>query len=398
MTDRERNDEREITEFLHLLFNNLKPTPYYNICQTSVKSHLQTHPYLQKPNYGLHKSRTIANITKNLVPSDVYGKVRQEFYERRREKEWRSKGFLEDPMNEWDVKVDASYSEYKRLYKSPLPLGFNLTSEHVSTLKDTGTFDIQTKIMDQLTQSDVVNTQFNNWDVKNVLDGRRAYARLRCKSMKGMRIEDVINRLRREGEEGGGEYPGGEGVKSDMACCLLSEAVEVFIKRILVSTLSSCNDSLDLTSQRLHLMQKMNVEPPLGVEMGCDVGKQVVRRCVGKAKVYRKQEEHLRKWHEGNKEKIDDWGSISQNSLAKIDSMLSLSKMRAYDSETTSIKNDVARLERFLERGSSMPFGVVKGKVEVEERHVRMGVKEVMRMGEDGSAIGALAVKAGMSI
>ena len=60
-----------------------------------------------------------------------------------------------------------------------------------------------------------------------------------------------------------------------MACCLLSEAVEVFIKRILVSTLSSCNDSLDLTSQRLHLMQKMNVEPPLGVEMGCDVGKQV---------------------------------------------------------------------------------------------------------------------------
>ena len=87
-------------KFLHLLFNNLKPTPYYNICQTSVKSHLQTHPYLQKPNYGLHKSRTIANITKNLVPSDVYGKVRQEFYERRREKEWRSKGFLEDPMNE----------------------------------------------------------------------------------------------------------------------------------------------------------------------------------------------------------------------------------------------------------------------------------------------------------
>ena len=94
----------------------------------------------------------------------------------------------------------------------------------------------------------------------------------------------------------------------------------------------------------------------------------------------------------------DDWGSISQNSLAKIESMLSLSKMRAYDSETTSIKNDVARLERFLERGSSMPFGVVKGKVEVEERHVRMGVKEVMRMGEDGRAIGALAVRAGMSI
>ena len=65
------------------------------------------------------------------------------------------------------------------------------------------------------------------------------------------------------------------GVKSDMACCLLSSAVEVFITRLLVSTVSSCNDSLELTSQRLHLMQKMNVEPPLGVEMGCDVGKQM---------------------------------------------------------------------------------------------------------------------------
>jgi len=396
MTDREKNDEREITEFLHLLFNNLKPTPYYSLCQTSVQSHLLSHPHLRLPNYRLHKSKAIANLTKSLVPPEVYGKVRDEFYERRREKEWRSKGFVEDPMKEWDVKVDASYSSYKRLYKSPLPLGFDLTAEHISTLKDTGTFCKQTNIMDQLTQSDVVNTQYKNWDVENVLDGRRAYARLKCRSMKGMKIEDVIKRLRRE--EDGGEYPGGEGVKSDMACCLLSSAVEVFITRLLVSTVSSCNDSLELTSQRLHLMQKMNVEPPLGVEMGCDVGKQVVRRCVGKAKVYRKQEEHLRKWHEGNKVKIDDWGSISQNSLAKIDSMLSLSKMRAYDSETTSIKNDVARLERFLERGSSMPFGVVKGKVEVEERHVRMGVKEVMRMGEDGRAIGALAVRAGMSI
>jgi len=259
--------------------------------------------------------------------------------------------------------------------------------------------------MNQQTQADVIDEQFQNWSSKNLVDGRMAWARLRTQSHKNSSIETILQTLQNQKKEkettNQPQWPGGEGVKQDMACALLSEAAEIFVKRLVTASISSCNDTLDLDGIRYHLMQKLPTKPPLGMVMSCDVGKQLAKRHIQNAKAYKKQETHLKEFHNKSKEKIEDWGDIDQAALAKINDMQALSKKRSIDNEVANIVRDVKRLETFVQRGNPSPFGQVpKGRIEVEEKHVRMALGDMRRNVDDGRgmAIAALARRAGLSL
>ncbi|GMH69270.1 hypothetical protein TL16_g05116 [Triparma laevis f. inornata] len=107
--------------------------------------------------------------------------------------------------------------------RSPLaqvPIGVNLIEEQINMLKDAGGeryMDIPTGIMNQQTQADVIDEQFQNWSSKNLVDGRMAWARLRTQSHKNSSIETILQTLQNQKKEkettNQPQWPGGEGEK-----------------------------------------------------------------------------------------------------------------------------------------------------------------------------------------
>ena len=324
--------------------------------------------------------------------------------EERAEMHWKKQGFLKNPEEEITLEVNVSHSEYARVFKdSATPLGgVNLQQEQMELLRTAGGSDRvaiehhphgKLDLLRLPSTSEVLTEQYKNWGSKNILTARCAYARLRTPERSSVdHVVDFVGRGQADAKLASvinsNEWKSPSHVESnDASCAMLSEATEIFLRRVLTAGIVRAQSSIDIDGIRFYMMQKLaKSQPPLGMILGKDVDKQVLlaRRTMYKA--YLMQEERIAKLRlshsitKTGKEKINNMDPKSRETR-KISDMSVLSKRPYIEGEVERVKGLIKQLDARIRRGNPAPFDLPPkdGKIRITDRDIIDGAEAVQQ-------------------
>ena len=133
-----------------------------------------------------------------------------------------------------------------------------------------------------------MSVSFPNFQARNLLTPRMAFARLRTPPYNDWQNSPHARSA--------AQYSPQTAVE-DKALCLLSEAAEEFLRRLLTGAVRSAHADLDgvrlFEAQRTAGAHHHLAKPPLGMVLGCDLEKQVAKAQHKVGGEVRSQEKHL---------------------------------------------------------------------------------------------------------
>ena len=125
--------------------------------------------------------------------------------------------------------------------------------------------------------------QFRGWHVKNIVNSRIAFAHTQVSSVSGNAAEASSS----------AEWINEDVAENDPVLTLVSEATQLYVKKILESAVTSSRKKQNLDGIRLWHLQHGQKQPPLALQLGCDVPRQVALADGQAAKICQRMEQAL---------------------------------------------------------------------------------------------------------
>jgi len=125
--------------------------------------------------------------------------------------------------------------------------------------------------------------QFRGWHVKNILNARIAFARTKLSCTSGNTAEGSSE----------SEWINEDVAENDPVLTLVSEATQLYVKKILESAVTSSRKKQNLDGIRLWHLQHGQKQAPLALQLGCDVPRQVALADGQAAKICQRMEQAL---------------------------------------------------------------------------------------------------------
>jgi len=124
---------------------------------------------------------------------------------------------------------------------------------------------------------------FQGWGQRNILSASVSWVRIR-------RFNETIAKGK---EKLLPKWEGEEAAERDITCTLLSEATQIYIRRILEEAVSSARERGNLDLMRIWHLQYGPKRPPLALQLGCDITRQIKLATGNVATTVQKMEEAL---------------------------------------------------------------------------------------------------------
>jgi hypothetical protein len=335
----------------------------------------------------------LIGFVETLVSSQMFLKLQEVYHKRMsmmnaqqtRYEEWKSKGFLSDPMNDIEQPLHVTNESMYKLWQGDIPNSISLHREQYELITSSHN-DFQAPFPSHIPETLPLEVSFNQYMKSNILTPRMAWARLRLPN-----YNDWENSARASTVA---KWEGLQTAKNDRAAAMLSCATEVFIKRILTGAVRSAQRDAELDGVRLYeAVRKTDCEPaPLGMVIGCDLLKQVAQSHVAIGKTILAQEKHLAQKYknmdqrEPSNANNNTTASHRQNVVSSMTgkyvsaspSMGSLGKRKYDENRVKEMSGMIQKLETYvkgLDEGSH-PIKVVPkdGVVKVDVAHIKAAV------------------------
>mmetsp|Transcript_33755 Transcript_33755/g.48876 ORF Transcript_33755/g.48876 Transcript_33755/m.48876 type:complete len:704 (-) Transcript_33755:316-2427(-) len=189
--------------------------------------------------------------------------------------------------------------------------------------------------------------QFRGWHVKNIVNARIAFARTKLSCTSGNPAEGSSE----------SEWINEDVAENDPVLTLVSEATQLYVKKMLESAVTSSRKKQNLDGIRLWHLQHGQKQAPLALQLGCDVPRQVALADGQAAKICQRMEQALSRRDVG----------IELSEIKSTDALHASSSMSEL-SRTIRVSNASANAEVHAKRsfevfagkdGRAPPFGRV---------------------------------------
>lgn len=300
--------------------------------------------------------RSLCELLRRQVPAALFERFLEEHKKRRRAAEWQRQGFTRDPMEDLDSPLDAGAEAYRRSWHTPeIAKAVSLEREQYELITGS-TRDIQAPFPARIPESLPIEDCHPSVPALNLLTPRMCFARLRLPP-----YSDWQNSP--HAPSAPAYTP--EAAANDPALALLSEALELFVTRLITGAVRSAQADLDpirlLEAQRAAAAAPHVAPPPLAVRIACDLEKQVARQQHAAGMLVRRQELALAERAAAGGAQRPEAASVEARHLDAVPGMAALSRRPALPGRREELDRELQAMAGFVKRGRKHPLGEVPG-------------------------------------